>query len=75
MSGKRKERAKVEAMELGNYEKVVNFYKSTFEDLTMQIQQLHNDITKLREENIQLKKEIGTLNERLFFLTKNHPEQ
>ena len=63
MAGIRKEHAKTDSIELHNYQKVVDFYKSTFEDLREEIEILHKEILKLTEENITLKHEINKLNE------------
>lgn len=68
LAGKRKERASQAALELNNYQQVVDFYKNTFEDLNKEIKQLHTEIAQLREENKSLRAEVHALNEKLQFL-------
>ncbi len=68
LARRRKEVAKLKALELENYQKVVDFYKDTFEDLNRQIKTLHSDINKSADENKALRMEIKVLNERLSFL-------
>lgn len=63
IAGAKKEAARVDFLKLNNYQKVVDFYKNTFDDLQNEINLLHKEILKLSEENKMLKEEINKLNE------------
>lgn len=80
LSHKRTLNAKLKAIELENYQKVVDFYKGTFDDLKQEIQQLHKELLQAKEERDKLTKElshareeVSKLNERLSFLVQQHP--
>lgn len=68
LARKRKENAKSEALELENYQKVVDFYKNTFIDLRKEISDLRKDLVKSHEDNMKLKNEVERLNKKLDFL-------
>ena len=72
IQGRKKNYAELKKVEIDNLESVVDFYKQTFDELKGQLkvvslrcQELSEEITTLRKENISLKNEIHLLNQRL----------
>lgn len=58
IANRKKSKADLNAVELSNTKEVIDFYKSTFAELQLQIKSLRNDIKNSSNENKNLKKQI-----------------